>query len=415
MSSEEVRINGDSLRGVQTAVEVFRVLSVSLDLDQTLNAVLDGLESLIDYDAAGIYVIDPASGSLRARVARGYSEGGGPVGGAEGVVERILELGAPILSPDVATDPEYVQSRDLTRSEVAVPLLGSGGRVIGALNLESNRQNEYDAVSLELVTLFAVGAAVAIEKATLHAELMEKRRLESELEVARSVMEGLLPRELPRLEGFEVAVLHNPSRQVGGDYYDFIPIDDERWVITVADVMGKGAPAALLASALRASLHSLARNELALRSVLNKANRFFRESSREGTFATLFYAELDVKARRLMYINAGHPPALIVRKDGECEQLSCSGPPIGVIETPHYLEEFAALAPGDVIVVYTDGVTDAMNDAEQEFGLERLADAVAGARGEGAADIRRAAVEALATFNGTRFSDDLTLLVIKAM
>jgi sigma-B regulation protein RsbU (phosphoserine phosphatase) len=122
--------------------------------------------------------------------------------------------------------------------------------------------------------------------------------------------------------------------------------------------MGKGAPAALLASALRASLHSLARNELALRSVLNKANRFFHESSKDGMFATLFYAELDVKARRLIYINAGHPPALIVRASGDRASLSSSGLPLGIVERSHYLEEFAALEPGDVLAVYTDGLME---------------------------------------------------------
>lgn len=415
MENKQIQMTGDELRGVRAAVEAFRVISVSLDLNQTLNAVLDGLKSLINYDAAGIYVIDSGSGLLRARFVRGYTEDGEPVGKGEGVVGRVLESGAPVLAPDVAIDPDYVQVRAQTRSEMAVPLMGSGGRIIGVLNLESDRRNEYGEVSLELATLFAAGAAVAIEKATLHAELMEKRRLESELEVARSVMETLLPRNLPQLAGFEVAVAHSSSRQVGGDYYDFIPIDGERWALVVADVMGKGVPAALLASALRASLHSLANNELALRSVLNKTNRFFRESSPEGMFATLFYAELDVKARRLIYINAGHLPPLIVRADGRREALLSSGPLIGVIEHPHYLEEFAAFAKGDVLAIYTDGVTESTNNADEEYGPERLAEAIIRAQTGDADSIGKAVMEDLASFSGAQLADDRTLVILKAV
>lgn len=415
MDGEQDQMNSDTLRGVQTAVEVFRVVSVSLDLNQTLNAVLDGLKSLISYDAAGIYVIEPESGRLRAQVVRGYPEDERPVDQGEGVVGRVLEAGAPVLASDIAIDPGYVQVRALTRSKMAVPLVGSGGRIIGVLNLEADRRNEYSAASLELATLFAAGAAVAIEKATLHAELMEKRGLERELEVARSVMEGLLPRALPQIAGFEAAVLHSSSRQVGGDYYDFIPIDSERWAVAVADVMGKGVPAALLASALGASLHSLARNELALRSVLNKTNRFFRESSREGMFATLFYAELDVEVGRLIYINAGHLPALILRADGRREALASSGPPLGIVEQPHYLEEFAALAQGDVLAIYTDGVTEAMNSAEEEYGSARLADAIIRAQAGSADHIRQAVMEDLVSFSGQQLSDDRTLVILKAV
>jgi serine phosphatase RsbU (regulator of sigma subunit) len=415
MDSEQAQVTSDTLKGVQTAIEVFRVVSVSLDLNQTLNAVLDGLMSLIDYDAAGIYVIEPDSGQLRAQVSRGYARDGRPVDKGEGIVARVLRSGTPVLASEVASGRSYLPVRLQTHSEMAVPLFGSGERVIGVLNLESDCRNAYNESSLELITLFATGAAVAIEKATLHAELMEKRGLERELEVARSVMEGLLPRVLPRLEGFEIAVLHSPSRQVSGDYYDFIPIDGERWAVAVADVMGKGVPAALLASALRASLHSLARNELALRSVLNRTNRFFRESSPEGVFATLFYTELDVKARRLIYINAGHLPALVVRADGSHEALPSSVPPLGIVDCPHYLEEFAALAQGDVLAIYTDGVTEAMNSEEQEYGSASLVDTISRARAGSACEIREAVMKDLASFSGTQPGDDRTLVIIKAV
>lgn len=373
MHSEHTQISGDELQGLRTAVEVFRVVSVSLDLNQTLNAVLDGLRPLVNYDSAGIYVIDN-SGRVRAQVVRGYDDGEHLTDKGREVISRVLDLEGQSLSPNTVINSRCTIARILTRSEIAVPLVGSGGRIVGVLNLQSDRRNEYGEAALELVTLFAAAATAAIEKVTLHAELMEKRGMEHELEVARTVMEGLLPRTAPRLAGFEIAVTYTPSRQVGGDYYDFIPIDNDRWGMVVADVMGEGVPAALLASALRASLHSLARNELALRSVLNKTNHFFRESAQDSMFATLFYAEIDIKARRLIYINAGHPPALLLRADGRRELLASGGPPLGIVDQPRYLEDFATLAQGDVLAVYTDGISETNNSEEQEYGPARLAD-----------------------------------------
>lgn len=414
----EINLTGAAVSNIKAVVDAFRISSVSLDLHETLAAVLDGLKSLIDYDAASIDVIAPGTDELRGCITRGYADDVGlcaRVAKGQGIVGSVLERGAPILIADVQSDPRYRETRPATRSEMAVPIIGTGGKVIGVLNLEADQPNYYDAGAVELVTLFAVAAAVAIEKATLHGELMEKRKLESELEIAREVMQGLLPRGAPQLDGFEIAAVYQSSRQVGGDYYDFIPIDGERWALVVADVIGKGVPAALLASALRASLHSLARNELALRSVLHKANRFFRESAREGQFATLFYAELDVKARRLIYANAGHLPPLLLRANGECAWLESGGPPLGIVERPRYLEEFTALGQGDVLVLYTDGVTEAMNEQEQDYGSERLAQAVAGARTGSAADICQAVVQDLKAFGGARATDDRTLVVIKAI
>ena len=330
MHSSTKVFNTAMLRGMKGLVDALRVGSVSLDLEETLQAILDGLKSMIDYDAAAIYLIRPESGQLRSQIVRGYPEevvSFDPIPKGKDVIGRVLQAGSPILISDVTVDRSYVEARRSTRSEMATPILGSNGNLIGVLNLESDRTAAYDLIALELLTLFASGVAVAIEKATLHAELMTKRRLESELAMARRVMENLLPRITPQIPGLEIAALNQPWSEIGGDYYDFVPIDSERWGIAIGDVAGKGASAALLVSALRASLHSLARNELALRSIFRKAHRFFRGSFAEGEFVTLFYAEMDVKLGRLIYINAGHPPPLLIHKCGAASELLENGGP----------------------------------------------------------------------------------------
>lgn len=416
---KEPAVTDEVLRGMRVMVEAFRQVSGALSLQETLEAILDGLRALLAYDAAGLYVSDPETGRLKHYAVRGYAAGVSQtelVSKGERLLRRVMDAGAPMLIADVASDRRYIEARASTRSEIAVPIMGSGGRVIGLLNLESDRKDTYDPLSLELVRVFASGVAAAIERAILHAEMMAARRLETELAIARSVMEGILPPTTPRWEGFDVAVVHEPWRQVGGDYYDFIPVDRERWALAIADVAGKGVPAALLVSALWASLHSLTRNELAVRSVINKVNRFFHESWREGgRLVTLFFAELDIRARQLLYINAGHPPALLLRQGGDGEVLSSGGPPLGPLETPHYLEGLVHLEAGDVLAVYTDGITEAMNAADEEYGQDRLSRVLRERRAESASQIARAVMEDVDRFSRSRRSDDRTLVIIKAL
>jgi len=244
-------------------------------------------------------------------------------------------------------------------------------------------------------------------------------RLNSEMNLARRVMRGLLPREPPTLEGVDIAVFHEWSREVSGDYYDFIPLGDGRWGLVVADVVGKGIAAALLVSALQASLTSLAGLELALRAIFRRANRFLRgtaEHDRDVShfYATVFYGILDVPSRRLIYVNAGHLPALLVRADGTVEPLEEGGMPLGLFDDPHYYEGFARVEEGDVLALYTDGVTEAADGDDRPYGVDRLARVLQHARAGEAASIRDAVVKDLRGFAVDPRSDDETLVIIKA-
>ena len=411
-------LNTDMLRGMKSLVDALRVGSVSLDLEETLKAILDGLKSILDYDAAAIYLVAPESGQLRSQIVRGYPDEVvkfEPIPKGKGVIGRVLEGGSAILIADVTVDQTYVEARRTTRSEMATPIVGSSGNLIGVLNLESDRTDAYDSIALELLTLFASGVAIAIEKATLHGEMMKKRRLESELAMARRVMENLLPRKTPEIAGLEIAALNQPWYEIGGDYYDFIPIDSERWGVAIGDVAGKGVSAALLVSALRASLHSLARNELALRSIFRKAHRFFRGSFAEGEFVTLFYAEIDVKLGRLIYINAGHPPPLLIHKSGTAsELLENGGLPLGLLEADSYGEGVAHFGPGDALVLYTDGISEAPNANDEPYGRDRLIAAISRSISETAVSITKSVMEDVEHFSRAQISDDRTLVIVRS-
>jgi len=228
-------------------------------------------------------------------------------------------------------------------------------------------------------------------------------------------MEGLLPAATPALNGFDIATFHEWSKDVGGDYYDFIPLGNERWGVVIADVEGNGMAAALLVSAIRASLISLAGLELALRAIFRRANGFFCHSTQNDRYVTVFYGVLDVPQRRLIYVNAGHLPAILVRSTGTIERLEEGGLPLGLFEDPRYYEGFARLETGDALALYTDGITEAVDASDEPYGLERLCRTLQDARAGTAAAICRAVVDDVGRFAGDRRADDETLVVLKAI
>jgi sigma-B regulation protein RsbU (phosphoserine phosphatase) len=284
---------------------------------------------------------------------------------------------------------------------------------MGAIELHSTRSDAFAADAVEMLQLLGTVVAGTIERARLKEEVREKRRIDSDLLVARQVMEDLIPRTIPALQGFDVAGVNEASFEVGGDYYEFIPLPDDRWGIVIADVVGKGIGAALLVSAIRASMYALVGRELATRAVMRRANRFFHDSVEEGKYVTLFYAVLDVPSRRMIYVNAGHQPPIVLRANGDVEELRSGGVPLGMFESPRYFEGVAALDVGDMFVLYTDGIVESSDARDNHYGLGRLVSTLEASRTEPAEDICGHVMQDVRTFSfGSQ--DDRTLLVLKA-
>ena len=259
----------------------------------------------------------------------------------------MLASGRPAAASSDTSDEASV-GRPCAKSRLVVLIVGSGARTLGALDVWSDQPGGYDEDASDLIELYASAVAGAIENARLHAEVVDKRRLDSDLALARQVMEELLPHTTPSIAGLDIAGAHETSLAVGGDYYEFIPLVDERWAIVIADVVGKGVAAAILVSAIRASMSSLVGHELAVRAIMRRANRFFHESVEGGKYVTLFYAVIDPLRRRMLYVNAGHVPPVLLRDNGEVELLEEGGVPLGLFESPRYFEGHTALTEGDV-------------------------------------------------------------------
>ena len=283
------------------------------------------------------------------------------------------------------------------------------------LDVWSDQPGGYDDDAVALITLYGSAVAGAIENARLYAEVVDKRRLDTDLALARQVMEELLPHTTPSIPGFDIAGAHETSLAVGGDYYEFIPLEDDRWAVVIADVVGKGVAAAILVSAIRASMSSLVGHELAVRAIMRRANRFFHESVEGGRFVTLVYAVIDPPRRRMLYVNAGHVPPVLLRNSGEVALLEEGGVPLGLFEAPRYFEGHIALEEGDILTLYTDGVVETANPDDDFYGTSRLISLVKNQAMNSATEICSGIMQDVRRHGGGARADDRTLVVMKAV
>ncbi|MFH1561955.1 MAG: SpoIIE family protein phosphatase [Nitrospirota bacterium] len=245
---------------------------------------------------------------------------------------------------------------------------------------------------------------------------VEKERLQKELEIARDIQQSFLPQSIPQIEGFELAAVNLPAREVGGDFYDFIPITKDKWGLVIADVSGKGIPAALFMALSRTVIRTNTMGNPLVSEAIHKANEFIMEESEINTmFVTLFYAILDTKKGRLTYINAGHNPPFIIKPEkGEVIILEGEGIALGVIPNVELEEREISVEKGDTVVLYTDGVIDAINEQEEQFGEERFIELLKENCGLPAQEIIERVQREVITFSGNQSQfDDLTLVVLK--
>ncbi len=264
---------------------------------------------------------------------------------------------------------------------------------------------EYDAEDLKFLT--AIGEQVAIT-----ANQFRLRHERQESEYALDIQQGLLPREVPQIPGFTIAGAWQPARTVGGDYYDVFPLSKTELALVVADVSGKGMPAALLMSNLQATVKAYATVESSPKDLCGKVNRAICNSITVGKFITFFYAVIDSAGRLLTYTNAGHNPPLIARQDGSCLKLETGGAVLGVFRDGSYEQASIDLLPGDRLVMFTDGITEAADSNGEELGEERLIALLRENPAAAAADLSDAIMRSVTQFCREDFADDATLLTV---
>jgi serine phosphatase RsbU (regulator of sigma subunit) len=274
----------------------------------------------------------------------------------------------------------------------------------------------FDRDDLELFIALCSMAAIAIENAKMHRSLMEKQRLVKDMEFARTVQESFLPQKAPELENYRFSAHYTPALEVGGDFYDFIVLDRHRTGIVIGDVSGKGVPAALYMAKLGSDLRTLAFTEKDPSKALCRLNDLLVERSRRGMFATVLYLELDSRNGMMTLSNAGHLPPLIKRADGTLEKLAgAGGSPLGILAGMQFGIESRYLAPGDTVVLYTDGIIEAMNAREELYGYERFEELIRKSPGDPDA-LKAALIADVNLFSGLSAQhDDMTLVCFGAL
>lgn len=403
-------------RDRQLLYEVGKKLSSTLNVDEVLKLILGSLRKVVGFNAGGVYLIDEKKHELKTAYSEGYgikAEEYAELKFGQGLVGWVAKSGEPVIVSDVSKDDRYVNVHQKTKSEIVTPLK-IDGRVIGVMTLESNKLAAYDERSLDLLTTFASQAAISLERAVLHNKMLESRRLEEQLTIARHIQLTFLPKNEPDINGYDISGINIPSGEVGGDYFDYIKIIDNQTGIAIADVSGKGIPAALIMASFRASLIAEIRNNFALRTICKKVNQLLYDSIELGNFVTAFYGVLDSKNDIFTFANCGHNQPIHIHRKNKVSFLKEGGPAIGVIPDADYEERPIFLGSGDILFFYTDGVTEAVNDKGEQFGEDRLVEILIKNNTLSARDIRLLIYDELVSFaSSTHIFDDLTMIVLK--
>jgi phosphoserine phosphatase RsbU/P len=406
----------------ETLAEIGREVASVLDLDELFARIAQLAKRVIEYRTLGILLLNEETGELEMKLAVKYGEKIEipRVRLGEGLVGYAALHREPVLVPDVSQDPRYINLVADVRSELAIPLLLKD-RCIGVVDLESPELDAFSKRDVEILTLLASQAAVAIENARLYEEVRAtQERLEKEVRFAQRVQTALLPAGPPkRLKGIDVAASFASARELGGDFHDYLSPESHTLVVAVGDVSGKGVPAALY-SAFAAELvrgRTFRRRYLPDRSspagVLSSINTILHQRQLEEYYCTLCYAVFDLKRRVLSMANSGLPYPIRCSPEG-CAQIELPGVPLGSFPGTSYDEVSVALHPGDLFVLCTDGVFEAMNDAGQEFSASRLIEVVGTLRDQPPAKVVEGIFAAVEAWRGdTPPNDDMTAVAVR--
>jgi sigma-B regulation protein RsbU (phosphoserine phosphatase) len=400
-------------RTLKTLANISREFSSILDLNALLPKIINTMRELINYDAFSILLVDSDAKALRHLFSIRYDQRVNidniPLG--KGITGAAAESGEVVRVHDTAADPRYIASHPDIRSEVAVPLIVQD-RVVGVMDLESDRVGYFTDDHIRTLTLLAPQVASSVENARLYKQLADRQRvMDEDLRAARELQRVLLPDAEPEIEGLECAVRLRPARGISGDIYEILEQPGGKSIIAFGDVSGKGAAAALYGGLISGLLRILGRRQRNPAGLMIALNEALAERKVEARYVSLLVLSWDPATRRFVMANAGALPPMICRA-GEILKVRVEGVPLGLLESRQYEEVVFEAQADDALLLYSDGVTDHLNASGQEYGRGRLAHAVRSHCGKPAAEMVGAVFEDLDRFNTTAF-DDQTLFAIQ--
>jgi serine phosphatase RsbU (regulator of sigma subunit) len=413
-------------------LEATALLHSQLPLDEVLSHMLDQVVPLTDADR-GLLLEADASGALKVKLARRSGALRLPpesVTPSQTAIQLALKQQSPVITEDLAQADMDLQSAQSIvaqrlRAVVVIPLFATArantqesmvdikrGTLLGVLYLDSRRPAAFSKLDRQILDTLALEAAGILDNARLVEKERERQRLEQEINIARDIQQALLPRNFPDHPNFAIAGVNFPCLSVGGDYFDVFPLSENRTAFLIADVSGKGLGAALLTTMLQGALSGMTLGTDPAR-VFNHVNRFLCDHAEVGRYATMFFGILDPEGH-LEFINAGHPSPLLLRRGGAEEAFTEGSYPVGLVPEAEYTAACLKLEPGDTLVLFSDGVTEAMDPDDQLFGVPRLKKALTGLPECPLDQIQKCVLESVENFaRGAHQADDLTLLIVR--
>ncbi len=416
---ENARLYRRSQRQARTLTvlnEISRELSSVLVLNDLLRKVGALTKRLIDYHRLGVLLADEHTQTFHTVISikqdeRTPEKTAVPFG--HGIVGAAAAARQIVVVPDVSKDRRYIVVNPETRSEMAVPLIYHD-HVIGVIDLESLRPNYFTDDHARVFSTLGPQIAIAIENARLYERAVRSEaRMERDLERAREIQIHLMPSTSPAIPGLDVGARFQPARELGGDLYDFLSYGKDRYVLAIGDVSGKGAPAALYGAMAIGTLRSLAPQRLIPPEILKKLNVLLLERKIEGHFITLTYSVWEPKSRTLRLANSGMPLPVLVRQ-GRSHAVRAEGVPLGLLEQTEYQETALTLEKGDLLAFFSDGLVEAVNPQQEEFGMRRLENLFREHAQKPIAEVIDTTFTEIAKFeDGRPRRDDQTLVLIK--
>jgi sigma-B regulation protein RsbU (phosphoserine phosphatase) len=407
----------------ETLLEAVRTIVSTLDLDTVLQRLLYLTHRILGFEYCTILLISDDGKTMEVAARHGY-----PLSIVQrvelavglGITGRVAQTGEPAIVPDVSKEERYLEGLRGARSELVVPLKFRE-RVLGVLDVQSPKLDAFCERDVEILTALGSVTSAAIINARNHAEALRsrdeasrRRALERQINLARTFPERMLPRRDPSVRGFEVAGVNLPGETLSGDYFDYVPLPHGHLGVAVADVSGEGLPAALLAASLQGTMRAHIEDLYSIASIVTRTNESLHALTRPEDFATLFYAVFDPDGT-VTYVNAGHNPPLVFRESGDVERLWEGGTVLGAFPGLRYDQGRFTARPGDCLVMYTDGLTEAFQ-GDEPFGEERVIETVRRARGAPARVVATMLVTEADSFSGPGASpDDMTVVVVRRL
>lgn len=409
-------------RELNAILNVSQIMTTKIDLDDLLTRIVDELVKAIEAERGTLYLIDHETDELVSRVLMEDSSKLTEIriGMGEGIAGQVAQTGHVLRIKNVYENPHFFPDFDRitgfhSETILAAPMRNPKEDIIGVVQLINKRGGLFTSRDERLLTAMASQAAISIENARLYQQEIEQRLIHQELETARTIQMSFLPQVVPQHANWDAAFFWLPMRDVGGDFYDFYRLPDGRWACVIADVSGKGVPAAMFMAFNVTVLRFAMDLGFSPSALMKRANQFMIANQKSKMFATVFVMYVDLETGQIEYASAGHNPPMLYRAaTRSIEYLEVDGVAMGLFPDAEYAESVFTMQPGDVLVLYTDGITEVINEEDEEFGEEHLQKLIFENASQDCVTLSDLITSAVSAFSvDARGFDDETLIVIK--